>query len=1033
MSALKRVSVPRATTDLMAVAGVPAASFIIPAFNAASTLSRTLESLRAQTCASWEAIVVDDGSTDGTREAAAAWRERDGRIRVIGRPNGGAGAARNTGLALATGTCVTFLDADDTVAPVFLERMLERLAAAGADAVCCGSRRRSRTGLVIEVDDAGDVETDLSGACRWMVPAAMHALLIHRATMLALGGFDTSIQTHEDWDLWIRIARAGLRVVREREALADYWCRPNSLTRNGPRMVRDHVAASARVRRLFGADPATEQRELAMSLLSSLSWNVAIAIGSGLPWQPIVESAFADGAPQGPFDADALAPSFLAGLRIGGEVDTRGVADRWTGLAPECDRFFDTVAARTGQPDGARALRSSTETALLRAVGRDGRTRVFATAVGAALGPSSLFRGVAVPTGRDRVVLTLPGSDRTLTIPAFGNLGPGAVRTHLARAGTDAVRRSRRVRRLLPQGALVQRVEARLRPLGAHAVGRARRLAGGSRPVAEPSEPGRGSAPNRDDGLVRAPAACFDPAARAILAASLAGEATTRRPGPAGDGAARARPADPRVASTALWDALYAEPDPWNYGAPYEQVKYERTLAILPEGRFGRVLELACAEGRFTERLAARADHLVAADISSVALGRARARCAAYDTIEYRVLDFFAGDLGTGWDLISCSEALYYMPDVGTLQRFVARLPGALAAGGHFVHAHGLTIDDDPDATGFDWGTPFGGLTVRRVLDANPALRRVRSLETPLYRIDLYRRADGAVPASGEATPEIVAGAGIGATLATAVAASVIPNGPERTRRAAAGARATRIPVLMYHRIASSGPDALAPYRVSPEQFERQLVFLRRRGFHAITLDAWRAARHGISVGGRPILITFDDAYLDFYQTGWELLRRYDFNAHMFVPTDRIGGCADWDLHHGGAAPLMDWRQLGELVEAGLGIGSHLATHRAAVSLASSDLLGEAGRSKARLEAAFGGTVTSVAPPYGAADLRTDAVCRLAGYTEGFRIDGGAAAIWQLGIATPRIEVRGDFDLDAFARALELDVEPPGPRDVPVI
>ena len=106
-----------------------AVSVIIPARNAARTLDETLESIRAQTHTRWEAIVVDDGSTDGTAEVAAKFPALDSRFRVVTQPPGGVSAARNAGLAEARHEWLLFLDADDLIRPAYLQRMMERLAA----------------------------------------------------------------------------------------------------------------------------------------------------------------------------------------------------------------------------------------------------------------------------------------------------------------------------------------------------------------------------------------------------------------------------------------------------------------------------------------------------------------------------------------------------------------------------------------------------------------------------------------------------------------------------------------------------------------------------------------------------------------------------------------------------------------------------------------------------------------------------------------------------------------------------------------
>ena len=109
-------------------------SVIIPAYNAQAYLRECLESVLAQSFSDWEAIVIDDGSTDGTASIAQSFQRRDSRIRVVSTPNRGVSAARNTALDNARGEWVTFLDSDDMLPPATLEAYM-RYAGCGADII----------------------------------------------------------------------------------------------------------------------------------------------------------------------------------------------------------------------------------------------------------------------------------------------------------------------------------------------------------------------------------------------------------------------------------------------------------------------------------------------------------------------------------------------------------------------------------------------------------------------------------------------------------------------------------------------------------------------------------------------------------------------------------------------------------------------------------------------------------------------------------------------------------------------------------
>jgi peptidoglycan/xylan/chitin deacetylase (PgdA/CDA1 family)/SAM-dependent methyltransferase len=487
--------------------------------------------------------------------------------------------------------------------------------------------------------------------------------------------------------------------------------------------------------------------------------------------------------------------------------------------------------------------------------------------------------------------------------------------------------------------------------------------------------------------------------------------------GAGGHGGAPAPAPAPTVWDRSRWECLFDQPDPWGYTSPYEQRKYEHTLALLPAQPIKRALELACAEGHFTELLAPRARKLVAADIAQQALDRARQRCAAYPHVRYVQLDLRTDPVPGLFDLIVCSEILYYVGNRFGLAAVARKLADALKPGGHLLMAHANAVVDDASSTGFEWAVGFGAKVIGETFARVPSLEFLRELRTPVYRVQLFRRR--ARPVRGRQVPREVIEAAT-ADLGGLVA-SLDFGGCAISRSEAAYTWTTRqLPILMYHRIADHGPEALAPYRVSPESFERQLAYLRRHGYTTITLGRWIAAlRSGEGrVPGRTVVLTFDDAYRDFVTAAWPLVRRYGFKATVFVVADHVGGRAEWDRAYGEPAELASWDELRRLGGEGIELGSHSGSHPFLTRTDLSAAMAEGRRSRQRLEQELGRPIATMSYPFGDHNLFVRRAMAACGYAGAVTTTPGLSRLGDNPMALPRQIVLRDDDLDSFVAKL---------------
>ncbi|MDP1025907.1 SAM-dependent methyltransferase [Sphingomonas sp. KR1UV-12] len=181
------------------------------------------------------------------------------------------------------------------------------------------------------------------------------------------------------------------------------------------------------------------------------------------------------------------------------------------------------------------------------------------------------------------------------------------------------------------------------------------------------------------------------------------------------------------------FEALYREQgDPWNFEtSAYERAKYDHTLAALPCPRLGSMLEVGCANGVLTERLAPRCDRLLAVDVSETALAAAAVRCADLPQVVFERRHLPAEAPPGSFDLILLSEVIYYW-DSDDLARMADYLRGAVPSGGHLMLVHWLGETDYPKS-----GDAAVGELAGLLGDAVEVIAAERREE---YRLDLWRR-----------------------------------------------------------------------------------------------------------------------------------------------------------------------------------------------------------------------------------------------------------------------------------------------------
>lgn len=194
----------------------PLVSVVIPTYNRADTVRRSIDSVLEQSYCPIEIIVVDDGSTDATREVLQEYGDR---ILFIHQENGGPSVARNAGAGLASGEFIAFLDSDDTWKPAKVAWQVRLMLAGGERVPCCICNALLTDGKGGDTTsfELSDVMSDLQEGF-WMNPAPVIAtrfvlfnqvVIIRRDAFEKVRGFKPEIRLLEDHDLAFRLSMLG--------------------------------------------------------------------------------------------------------------------------------------------------------------------------------------------------------------------------------------------------------------------------------------------------------------------------------------------------------------------------------------------------------------------------------------------------------------------------------------------------------------------------------------------------------------------------------------------------------------------------------------------------------------------------------------------------------------------------------------------------------------------------------------------------------------------------------------------------------
>lgn len=201
------------------------------------------------------------------------------------------------------------------------------------------------------------------------------------------------------------------------------------------------------------------------------------------------------------------------------------------------------------------------------------------------------------------------------------------------------------------------------------------------------------------------------------------------------------------------------------------------------------------------------------------------------------------------------------------------------------------------------------------------------------------------------------------------------------------------IPVLNYHKIDTAYNIALS---LTPQEFDEQMAYLYENGYHTITPDQLMAyLKHGQELPEKPIMLTFDDGYLDNYTNAYFIMKKYGFTATIFLVTSKIGQ----------DSRFMNWDQIREMQRNGFVFGSHTVDHLPLNNLGSEAALAQLTESSEAIERELGDKPRYFAYPTGAYNQQVKQLVKQAGYKAAFTIRYGQAGLDSDPMAIERIPI----------------------------
>ena len=232
-----------------------------------------------------------------------------------------------------------------------------------------------------------------------------------------------------------------------------------------------------------------------------------------------------------------------------------------------------------------------------------------------------------------------------------------------------------------------------------------------------------------------------------------------------------------------------------------------------------------------------------------------------------------------------------------------------------------------------------------------------------------------------------------------------------------------KIPILMYHSV--SDPERanqqLWPFAVSPRLFDEHMKYLYEHDYASLTVTQLITMLYHDrqSLPERPVVVTFDDGFADFFVNALPVLKRYNLVATLYIPTAFVGSTSRWLWREKEAAhAILTWDQIVEINAQGIECGGHSHTHPQLDLLPLSAARREIWQNKELLEQRLGQRIASFAYPHGYHSVALQRIVEEAGYTSACAVKYEMSVESTNPFSLARLGINADTDVDALAALL---------------